>query len=658
MLRKVARSLSSLRLAAILVMGLAVWGSAWSFMHHFAQVKQEAESSFISRTALVRHFMKDSATQVVAMRNLFVEAYGQPVGKLELAPVPAPMQGVWTATADPGRFSGALKQPLDAELQRQMLAARGMRPQLQATLLLNQDAVWLYYLSARNFIYVAPQVAVASLHFTPQFYLRPYWQQASPQRNPVRRPIVAGPYRDAGGKGDIITIAQPVYVAERFLGLVGMDLQTRTLGSLLRVGRASGETLLISENDHLMARSDDGSDDQPERPPLSSRLGQWVDDGNGSLWLREEVVPAEMWIAHRLPVLQLYWQAALESSGVLLTLLLLCALILMAQRLAGLLRQMSNLTFHDELTNLPNRRLLEDRLQQAIIQADRDSRRVALLFIDLDKFKPVNDRHGHKTGDWLLQQISARMQNTLRDTDTVARVGGDEFVVVLPGTPSVEAAVSVAEKLRRALEQPCQHPQAGPLDISASIGVAFYPDHARSAGELLRFGDEAMYQAKKTGRNTVVVFEALPNAELLTARAGSGLIRLQWHASYASGNAMIDSEHQQLFQLANDLFAVASRSRPSQEDVSMALQCLLDHLLVHFAHEENLLRELGFSGAEQHAAGHARLMAKLQQLRQQVRDGELGLDAFVNYILKDLLLGHLLVSDREFYPLLVESRAD
>lgn len=656
MLQKISQSLTSLRITAMVVVCVAMFGGMLSFSHHVAALKQEVESSFMGRAALVRHFMQGNISQVEVMRNRFLETYGQPGTVAAQAVSRLPEQGVWTASGGLGRFSGALQQPLDAELQRQMLAARSMSAQLQASLRLNQDAVWLYYLSARNFIYVAPDTRPELLHFTPQFYQRPYWQQAHPQHNPSRRPIVAGPYRDAGGKGDIITIAQPVYVDGRFLGLAGMDLRTRTLSSLLRVGRASGQTLLISENDHLMARDDDVTGGKVTRPPLSSRLLQWDADSDGNLWLSSEIVPGEMWMVHRLPSRELYWQAARESAGLLLTLLLLSVLMLMARRLVLLLRQLSKLTFHDALTGLANRRLLEDRLQQAITQAGRSGQRVGLLFIDLDKFKPVNDRHGHETGDWLLKQVAARMQGTLRDTDTVARVGGDEFVVLLPGVSSPESAAAVAEKLRLALEQPYLRDGNLQLNISSSIGVAFYPDHASSGGELLRFGDEAMYQAKKTGRNTVVVFEASPHAELLAAQAGSGLIRLQWHASYASGQPQIDSEHQQLFQLANALFAVASRSRPAPEDIGQALDELNAHLTTHFAHEEQLLQRLGFSAATQHAASHAALLATMQQLRQQIETGEVSLEVFVNFVLKDLLLGHLLVSDREFYPLLEETR--
>ncbi|SCK24944.1 PAS domain S-box-containing protein/diguanylate cyclase (GGDEF) domain-containing protein [Vogesella sp. LIG4] len=166
------------------------------------------------------------------------------------------------------------------------------------------------------------------------------------------------------------------------------------------------------------------------------------------------------------------------------------------------------LAFHDQVTDLPNRRLLDERLEQSIAQARPERLRIAVLFIDLDKFKAVNDVYGHNTGDWLLKQVANRIGRCLRKTDTVARIGGDEFVVLLQNIDATDAAVGVAEHIRTLLDQPFMMEDGLALNISSSIGVATYPDHAGNAQELLRFGDEAMYKAKKGGRNTVVVFKA------------------------------------------------------------------------------------------------------------------------------------------------------
>jgi diguanylate cyclase (GGDEF)-like protein/PAS domain S-box-containing protein len=161
---------------------------------------------------------------------------------------------------------------------------------------------------------------------------------------------------------------------------------------------------------------------------------------------------------------------------------------------------------HDTLTDLPNRAMLTDRLQQALSYAKRENQHVALMFIDLDRFKPVNDTLGHVVGDWLLKQVALRMRECVRDSDTVARVGGDEFVVLLRSIESTEDAVMVAEKIRNALNKPFDLAQQS-LHISCSIGVVLYPEHAKNETEMLNFADIAMYRAKQEGRDKVHVFE-------------------------------------------------------------------------------------------------------------------------------------------------------
>lgn len=160
---------------------------------------------------------------------------------------------------------------------------------------------------------------------------------------------------------------------------------------------------------------------------------------------------------------------------------------------------------HDGLTGLPNRLLLHDRLQQAILVAQREARPLALLVMDLDRFKEVNDNFGHQYGDALLQEVARRLRSRLRESDTVARLGGDEFGIVLPGVKDQTDAGMAAAKLLQALAQPyaLEH-QA--LDIAASIGISLYPEHGSDAVTLLRRADVAMYVAKR-GSGGFAIYE-------------------------------------------------------------------------------------------------------------------------------------------------------
>jgi diguanylate cyclase (GGDEF)-like protein/PAS domain S-box-containing protein len=167
--------------------------------------------------------------------------------------------------------------------------------------------------------------------------------------------------------------------------------------------------------------------------------------------------------------------------------------------------QIQRMAHFDILTDLPNRGLLNDRLRQALAIAKRDKTHMALMFIDLDKFKPVNDTLGHNIGDMLLKEVAMRMQNCLRESDTVARMGGDEFVVLLPYIQSDLDPMAVAHKILQTLNQPFEL-DGHAIHISASIGVAVYPEHGSDEEQLLRNADNAMYQAKENGGSATVLF--------------------------------------------------------------------------------------------------------------------------------------------------------
>lgn len=154
---------------------------------------------------------------------------------------------------------------------------------------------------------------------------------------------------------------------------------------------------------------------------------------------------------------------------------------------------------HDPLTGLANRALMIEELTRSLALARRHQHGVGLLFIDLDNFKPVNDRYGHSAGDSVLKAVGHRLKATVRESDTVCRQGGDEFVVLIPDAPGLEELLMIAQKLESAIRQPmsAREELSPEMQISASIGVARWPDHANNADELLEAADTAMYQAKQ-----------------------------------------------------------------------------------------------------------------------------------------------------------------
>lgn len=167
--------------------------------------------------------------------------------------------------------------------------------------------------------------------------------------------------------------------------------------------------------------------------------------------------------------------------------------------------KLQHMALVDELTGLPNRRLLSDRLSQSLRAAARDGRMLALLYIDLDGFKPVNDSLGHRIGDLLLKQVAERLQTRARGSDTLARIGGDEFTLILSRIHSKADAEKVAASLLEALTSPFQIDGQG-IRIGASIGISLFPEHGRDGDELLQQADFAMYAAKRSGKNRIVEF--------------------------------------------------------------------------------------------------------------------------------------------------------
>ena len=162
---------------------------------------------------------------------------------------------------------------------------------------------------------------------------------------------------------------------------------------------------------------------------------------------------------------------------------------------------------HDSLTRIPNRSLFQDRLQSSLLMAKRQSHKLAVMFIDLDNFKLINDTQGHDAGDQVLIEIAQLISASLRESDTVARIGGDEFIALLPTVEDSNDALSVAEKLRKAVEDKFRQHSVEMTELTISVGIALYPEHGLDAETLMKNADIAMYIAKHAGKNSIQIFQ-------------------------------------------------------------------------------------------------------------------------------------------------------
>ncbi len=239
--------------------------------------------------------------------------------------------------------------------------------------------------------------------------------------------------------------------------------------------------------------------------------GVWREGDQAYLWVRvRDPVHGDLIVAERHTPLHLAALWYEQTPGTLFTLATLILLGLWGtHRLAAALSRarasdeaLHHQALHDRLTGLPNRELLQDRLEQQRLQAEREQDTLALCLLDLDRFKDINDTLGHAVGDALIAQLANRLRSALRRSDTLARIGGDEFAIILTGA-GAEQARRVADKLIHTIEEPVSVDGEN-FYLSASCGIALYPDHGRDGATLLRHADTAMFSAKRNGEQIVI----------------------------------------------------------------------------------------------------------------------------------------------------------
>lgn len=293
----------------------------------------------------------------------------------------------------------------------------------------------------------------------------------------------------------------------------------------------------------------------------------------------------------------------------------------------------------DRLTGAWNRRRFEEAAAAEMALVRRRKGPVSLMIFDLDFFKNVNDTHGHTVGDTVLMEIAHVAREQLRASDALARWGGEEFIVLSPAT-RIDGALNLAEKIREAIALR-SFPGVG--TVTVSIGVAEY-----AMGEDLvtwiQRADEALYHAKQEGRNRVVKARSSDGIESSPAQ----LLEIVWEESYACGHPTIDSQHRKLFTLTNSLIGAISSGQPAAE-VSMRLRRLMAHTAQHFHDEEALLARAGYPELPAHAAEHHRLLEKAGRFEGEVDAGKADVSQFVGFLILDLVQGHILLEDRNFF---------
>ena len=290
--------------------------------------------------------------------------------------------------------------------------------------------------------------------------------------------------------------------------------------------------------------------------------------------------------------------------------------------------------FHDALTGLPNRALLRDRFHQALAAAEREGTLVGVIVSDLDGFKQINDTDGHAAGDSALRQIADRLRGCTRDSDTFARIGGDEFVAILPRLDHRDTAAVIAGRMIEALK-PSVLIEGRPHLVGVSAGIAVYPDDGDDIDTLFSRADAALYACKARGKNCYGY--AVNSAEIALA-----VRPLDWDERHDLGIFEIDDQHRELVVRINRI-AESARHGRDMDALSEALHELICATEQHFSDEEGFMRAVAYPHVRQHREAHQLLIKEVRSLSASIDAQSLTLTVRHLY---DWLFEHIDTYDR------------
>lgn len=301
---------------------------------------------------------------------------------------------------------------------------------------------------------------------------------------------------------------------------------------------------------------------------------------------------------------------------------------------------------HDRLTELPNRELFYDRLSQAISQARRKNESVALLFLDLDGFKPVNDAYGHEAGDVVLKVVAKRLQACVRSMDTVARMGGDEFAIIITAIQNSSDAEAIAQKIIRNIAEYIQVNATTTCIIGISIGIAIYPDNGTEIDMLMNAADSAMYDSKAAGKNTYTLSTLQNQAAFNAPWINQDEVQLL-------GVQIIDEQHLKIVSMLN-VMNEAIKHNASNERLMQLLDEIISFTDYHFKTEELLMHAYGYLAEFEHKNTHEHLLHEVKYLKSQfIKGGEL---VFLQK-LKDWFTIHISNSDKPLADFILQQDA-
>ena len=312
-------------------------------------------------------------------------------------------------------------------------------------------------------------------------------------------------------------------------------------------------------------------------------------------------------------------------------------------QLSELNKQVRDQAMFDALTGLPSRHSFFEFFARDLSMARRNNRSVALLFLDLDGFKKINDSLGHACGDEVLKTVANRWRSLVRATDTVARLGGDEFAIIISDLEDHLSLHSIGAKLIHALKDDIALAEGKFAHIGVSIGAAVYPENALEMDTLLAAADDAMYRSKQGDKNMLTISDAV------VSDSDSATVWLTFSNAHLVGVQEIDDQHRQLVQMVNRINQSIVKKFEARL-IEGAFQELLDFTRLHFATEQRLMLQHGYAESTSHLHEHMQLLHKLGDLATQTDQGN---DLLILQTIKDWLMGHIQHADKPLGAFLV-----
>ncbi|MCP4118637.1 MAG: diguanylate cyclase [Desulfobacteraceae bacterium] len=304
--------------------------------------------------------------------------------------------------------------------------------------------------------------------------------------------------------------------------------------------------------------------------------------------------------------------------------------------------ELNRLSMTDTLTGLLNRRAIKPIIEKEMSRKNRFAHPVSFMILDLDNFKQVNDQYGHAAGDEVLSKVAGTIKSILRKTDSIARWGGEEFVVLAVDVDLIHA-VAMAEKIRKTVMSICFE-RVRPVTVS--IGIAeYHPDE--DFQQWYNRADSALYKAKNEGRNRAVANRYAPEKGDEMISVGS-ILETTWSKTLYFGHPVIDKQHNELFEQSRQIID-AILTDMDKDSIKTKLEKLLNIFKEHFDREEQMLAQTDYPELESHKEEHCRLIIKLSQLIDNIREGSADSIMFVKFITQDYISEHLAMKDKDVF---------